>query len=58
MSKYIVISGIFKCHTCKEEVTSLRCYGEDKLLSWMCSQKHLTNVSLKPKTKRDYEREK
>ncbi len=58
MSKYIVISGKFPCHTCKKEVTSLRCYGEDQLLSWMCEDKHLTNVSLKSKRKKDYEREK
>lgn len=58
MSKYTVISGKFPCHTCKEEVLTLRCYGADKLLTWMCSSKHLSKVDLTTKkNKRDYERE-
>ena len=58
MAKYNVYPGIFPCHTCKEEVKTLRSYPEEKLLTWMCSQKHLSQVSLKTKKdKKDYERE-
>lgn len=58
MSKYNIIQGKFPCHTCKEEVTSLRQY-QGMTLTWVCSKQHLTEVSLraKKKTKKDYERE-
>lgn len=58
-SKYSITHGEFPCHTCKEVVNSLRFYKETKELTWMCSQKHLTIVSLnvKKKKKKDYERE-
>lgn len=59
MGRYTVYAGKFPCHTCKEEVKSLRSYPEEKLLTWMCSQKHMSTVSLNvKKTKKDYEREK
>lgn len=59
MAKYDVYQGQFPCHTCKQEVLTLRFYIEDKLLTWMCSEKHLSSVSLNvKKTKKDYEREK
>lgn len=55
-SKYLIVHGKFPCHTCKEEITSLRFYGETKLATWMCSKKHLTEVSFQTKkSKRDYE---
>lgn len=55
--KYNVVHGQFPCHTCKEVVTSLRQYLETKELTWMCSKKHLSSVSLNAKkTKKDYER--
>ena len=56
-SRYNVVEGQFPCHTCKEVVKSLRHYIETKELTWMCSSKHLTSVSLetKKKKKRDYE---
>jgi hypothetical protein len=59
MSRYSIYSGEFPCHTCKEVVKSLRSYPDEKLLTWMCSQKHLSEVSLKvkKKSKKDYERE-
>lgn len=58
MSKYNVAQGKFPCHTCKEVVSSLRHYIADGDLTWICSQKHLSKVSLvvKKKTKKDYER--
>ena len=49
--------GKFPCHTCKEEVTSIRLWKETLELTWMCSQKHLSKVGI-IKTKKDYEREK
>ena len=58
MSKYTVYSGKFPCHTCKEEVISLRLYSADKNLTWLCSQGHMSTVSLVAKKKKDYEREK
>jgi hypothetical protein len=57
VSKYTVYQGKFKCQVCNAEVTSLRHYATDKLITWLCSEKHLSEVSLKPKTKKDYERE-
>lgn len=55
-SKYLIVHGKFPCHTCKEEITSLRFYGETKLATWMCSKKHLTEVSFQTKkSKKDYE---
>ena len=58
-AKYSITHGKFPCHTCKEVVPSLRFYAETKDLTWMCSQKHLSTVSLdvKKKKKKDYERE-
>lgn len=58
MGRYEIFYGQFPCHTCREVVSSLRSYPEVKELTWVCSQKHLTKVSLRTKkTKKDYERE-
>jgi hypothetical protein len=59
MGRYNVYDGLFPCHTCDEVVKSLRFYPETKDLTWMCSQKHISNVSLliTKKSKKDYERE-
>ena len=54
MSKYTVYSGKFKCQECNADVTSLRSYPEEKLLTWMCKDKHLSTVSLATKKKGDY----
>ncbi len=56
MSKYSVYVGQFKCQVCNSEVSSLRSYPEEKLLTWMCKDKHLSKVSLTVKKKKDYER--
>lgn len=59
MAKYEVYHGKFPCHTCKQEVTTLRLYPENKTLTWMCPEKHISSVNLNvKKTKKDYEREK
>jgi hypothetical protein len=59
MSKYSIYVGKFACHTCKEQVTSLRFYSDTKNATWMCSSKHLSSVSFNTtkKKKKDYERE-
>ena len=54
--KFSVFEGKFPCHTCKEEVTSLRLWYANNDLTWMCSKKHLSRAPL-VKTKKDYERE-
>lgn len=46
MSRYSVYKGIFLCQKCKEEVTESRFYGHSHDLTWMCSNKHLSKVSL------------
>lgn len=57
MAKYTIVQGEFPCHTCKEIVHSLRQYTDDKLLSWMCSSKHLSEVSLNTRKTREERRE-
>jgi len=54
--KFKTFEGRFPCHTCKEEVTSLRLWLETSDLTWMCGQKHISKAQL-IKTKKDYERE-
>jgi len=56
-NRYTVYQGSFVCHTCKEEVKSMRHYIASKQMTWLCSHGHLSKVSLQTKkTKRDYER--
>lgn len=56
MSRYDLIQGQFVCHTCKVIVKTLRLYGADKQLSWMCPDKHLSTVDLNTKkSKKNYE---
>lgn len=57
MGRYTVYQGEFPCHTCKQMVFSLRSYPDTKELTWMCKDKHISKVSLAPKSKKDYERE-
>ena len=57
MSKYTVYHGEFLCQTCKKEVKTLRLYGQDKEMTWMCEDKHMSYVNLNSKkSKKDYER--
>jgi hypothetical protein len=53
--KFSIYRGKFPCHTCKEEVTSLRLWKEELELTWMCSKKHISRSQIKMK-KKDYER--
>lgn len=42
--------GKFFCHTCKEAVLIARFYRDTtKDLTWLCSRKHLSKVSLNVK---------
>ena len=52
MAKYNVYQGQFVCHTCKAEVKSIRSYPEEKELTWMCPDGHISTVSLKTKKSR------
>ena len=56
MAKYNVYVGKFPCHTCGKEVPTLRSYMVEHRLTWMCPDKHISEVSLiTKKTKKDYE---
>lgn len=57
MASYTIYSGKWICHTCKMEVPTLRCYSETQTLTWMCKDKHLTEVSLGKRKKKDYNKE-
>jgi len=52
MGKYNVYGGVFKCQVCHATVSSLRHYVEDKELTWMCSEKHVSRVNLDMKKNR------
>ena len=59
-SKFAVYKGKFWCKTCGKEVSTLRIYSETGMGSWMCSEKHLSEVQVFQvgyKKKKDYERE-
>ena len=58
MGKYNIYEGKFACHTCKLECKTLRHYPSTQKITWMCADKHLSEVSLNTKkTKEAYERE-
>lgn len=57
MGKYSIYPGSFPCHTCKVEVKTVRLYPQEKIITWMCPDKHLNEISLQTKrNKKDYER--
>ena len=53
---FVVFHGLFPCHTCKEEVKSIRLWTSTAKVTWMCSKKHVSE-SLLVKTKKDYKKE-
>lgn len=55
--KFKTYEGTFPCHTCREDVFSVRLWLDTANLTWMCSQKHVTKIPL-ILTKKDYERKK
>ena len=61
MDKYSIYEGKFPCKICKKEVKTMRVYLQTGMASWMCSDKHLSEVQLFQvgyKKKKAYEREK
>lgn len=50
-------NGKFYCQKCNEEVLICRLWSETRDVTWMCSKKHISKVSLVPKNKKDYENE-
>lgn len=61
MDKYTIYEGRFPCKDCKKEVKTIRIYASTGMASWMCSDRHLSEVELFKvgyKKKRTDEREK
>lgn len=46
MTNYSIYEGKFPCKTCKKEVKTMRVYMETGMASWMCPEKHLSEVML------------
>ncbi len=55
--KFSTYPGKWPCKTCQEIVTTLRYWKETGDATWMCSKKHISKVSMIPKTKKDYDNE-
>jgi hypothetical protein len=58
-NNFSVYQGKFMCKTCKKEVTNMRLYTLTGKGTWLCSDKHLTEVQVFQvgyKKKKDYER--
>jgi hypothetical protein len=61
VDKYTIYEGRFPCKDCKKEVKTIRIYASTGMASWMCSDRHLSEVELFKvgyKKKRTDEREK
>jgi hypothetical protein len=46
VDKYTIYEGKFPCKTCKKEVKTMRVYASSGMGSWMCADKHLSEVEL------------
>jgi hypothetical protein len=58
MDRYTLYKGVFNCQFCNLNTHTIRHYPVKKELTWMCTDKHLSIVSLTTKkSKKDYERE-
>ena len=44
MDKYTIYEGKFQCKTCGKQVGTIRFYAQTGMASWMCSEKHLSEV--------------
>lgn len=53
MGRYNVYTGEFICQVCGEQVPTIRSYPADKKLTWMCKEKHLSEVDLNLKKKKN-----
>lgn len=49
---FTVFHGKFLCKQCNKEVLSARLWSASGDVSWMCSDKHLSKVSLIPQKKK------
>lgn len=54
--EFKIFSGEFTCKKCDEVVTSIRLWVMSGDTTWMCSNKHISKVSLVPdkKKKKDF----
>ena len=50
--KFSTYPGKWPCKTCQEIVITLRYWKETGDATWMCSQKHISKVTLIPPKKR------
>jgi hypothetical protein len=46
MANYSIYPGKFLCKTCKKEVKTMRVYLDTGMASWMCPEKHLSEIML------------
>ena len=59
-NNFVVLEGKFICKQCEEKVKTARVYLDNGKATWMCINKHLSEIKLFQvgyKKKRDYERE-
>jgi len=52
--KFTIFAGKFNCQKCDEIIDVCRLWNETKDVTWMCSKKHISKISMIPKTKKDY----
>ena len=52
--KFKTFTGQFICQKCNDIVDVCRLWFETKDVTWMCAKKHISKVSMIPKTKKDY----
>ena len=55
--RFSTFTGQFYCQKCNEVVDTCRLWNETKDVTWMCSKKHMSKISMIPKTKKDYDNE-
>ena len=55
--RFSIFNGQFYCQKCNEIVDTSRLWTETKDVTWMCSKKHISKVSMISKTKKDYDSE-
>ena len=55
--RFSTFTGQFYCQKCNEVVDACRLWNETKDVTWMCSKKHMSKISMIPKTKKDYDNE-
>jgi hypothetical protein len=53
MAKYNIYHGDFVCQVCRVQVKTIRLYYQTKEMTWMCPEKHLSQVDLSTKKKKE-----